>query len=323
VDDAASADDHVGADASADDDRPARSTRDATPRPVYVRRRITAVAVAVLLVLGVPVALALGGGDDATSADGPPLLQGPLATAGSLTVDRLERDAAITRFAKLGLPVYCGAGKQPWVALTFDDGPHALSSRFRELLVRERAAVTLFRQGTNIGGHEAEVVAQRDLGWDSGSHTQNHPALASLDAKAQRTEIEAGNRASRGALGRPVRLFRPPYESHDDDTDRIVKDLGMVQVLWNVDTQDALGVSKDRIVEQAKAGLHPGSIILMHETKERTLEALPAIFAEMRRRGLQPVTVSQMLAHDPPSEAQLRKGFDGCLVDVTPGKASS
>ncbi|MGE4426727.1 MAG: polysaccharide deacetylase family protein [Solirubrobacteraceae bacterium] len=287
-----------------------------------LRRRATAIAVAALLVLAIPVGLAVGGGTTAPE-DGPPFLEGPLTSAGTFAVDRVARTTAITRFARLGLPVYCGAGNRPWVALTFDDGPGALSDRFRELLVKERAAVTLFRQGTNIAGHEDAVRAQRDLGWDSGSHTQRHAALASLPAKEQRAEIEAGNRTSRSVLGRPVRLFRPPYESHNADTDRIVEDLGMVQVLWNVDTQDALGVGVDKIVSQAKAGMRAGSIILMHETKATTLKALPQIFAEMRRRGLQPVTVSQMLAHDPPSEAQLRKGFAGCPVDVTPGKAAS
>ena len=38
---------------------------------------------------------------------------------------------------------------------------------------------------------------------------------------------------------------------------------------------------------------------------------------------LTPVTVTTMLAEDGPSKAQLQKGYDGCLVDLTPGKAAS
>jgi peptidoglycan/xylan/chitin deacetylase (PgdA/CDA1 family) len=184
--------------------------------------------------------------------------------------------------------------------------------------------MTLFRIGRNVPGNEEYVRVQRNLGWDSGSHSQNHPALATLSAKDQRAEIVAGDASSRRALGRPVRLFRPPYESHDATTDRIAESRGLVQVLWNVDTQDSLGAtSTDEIVASATKGLKPGSIILMHEVKPNTLEAMPRIIAALREKGLKPVTVSRMLADDGPSEAQLRKGYDGCGVDVTPGKASS
>lgn len=43
----------------------------------------------------------------------------------------------------------------------------------------------------------------------------------------------------------------------------------------------------------------------------------------MRKRNLVPVTVTKMLAEDGPSKEQLQKGFDGCRVDLTPGKAAS
>jgi peptidoglycan/xylan/chitin deacetylase (PgdA/CDA1 family) len=184
--------------------------------------------------------------------------------------------------------------------------------------------MTLFRIGRNVPGNEEYVRVQRNLGWDSGSHTQNHPFLAKLTAKEQRREIEDGVAASRRVLGRPPELFRPPYESHDAATDRIVEDLGAVEVLWNVDTQDSLGTtSADEIVQTAKRGMKPGSIILMHEVKPNTLEAMPRILAALREKGLEPVTVTRMLAGDGPSEAQLRQGYDGCAVDLTPGRAAS
>jgi peptidoglycan/xylan/chitin deacetylase (PgdA/CDA1 family) len=285
-----------------------------------------AAAVLLALVLGAT-AIAGGGGDGdgarSSAGDGGELrsLTGVAARA---TSDQLQRAAALERYAKIGRPVYCGAGKKPWVALTFDDGPGPLSPRWIALMAKEDVPMTLFRIGRNIPGNEEYVRVQRNLGWDSGSHTQNHPPLASLSPKDQRTEIRNGDDASQRVLGRPPRMFRPPYESHDAATDRIVADYRMVEVLWNVDTQDSLGTtSADQIVETAKKGMKPGSIILMHEVKPNTLAAMPRIIAALRAKGLKPVTVSRMLASDGPSEAQLRKGYDGCPVDVTPGTASS
>ncbi|WP_022927173.1 polysaccharide deacetylase family protein [Patulibacter americanus] len=291
------------------------------------RRRGAAVAaaLAVLAVVAGAVFALTGGGDGpaAAGADGQGL-RADASAASAAAADRIEQAAALERYARIGRPIYCGAGRKPWVALTFDDGPGELSPRFITLLSKERVPATMFRIGRNVPGHEEYVKVQRNLGWDSGTHTQNHPFLARLSAKEQRAEIEAGNRASEVVLGRPAALFRPPYESHDRDTDRIVEEHGMVEVLWNVDTQDALGTtSADEIVETAKKGMRPGSIILMHEVKPNTLAAMPRIIAALREKGLEPVTVSRMLAEDGPTERQLQQGYDGCSVDLTPGKAAS
>jgi peptidoglycan/xylan/chitin deacetylase (PgdA/CDA1 family) len=279
----------------------------------------------VVLVLGVSaLAGGDGGGTPASPAPDGGELQDLAGEAARASADALERSAAVAKYAGIGRPIYCGAGRKPWVALTFDDGPGPLSPRFIALMAREKAPMTLFRIGRNVPGNEEYVRVQRNLGWDSGSHTQNHPFLAKLTPKEQRREIQDGVAASRRVLGRPPELFRPPYESHDAATDRIVEDLGAVEVLWNVDTQDSLGTtSADEIVQTAKRGMKPGSIILLHEVKPNTLEAMPRILAALREKGLEPVTVTRMLAGDGPSEAQLRQGYDGCAVDLTPGKAAS
>jgi peptidoglycan/xylan/chitin deacetylase (PgdA/CDA1 family) len=306
---------------------PADAPREHAPGGAERRRRWTAVAaaLAVLAVVAGAVFVLTGRGDGpaAAGADGRGL-RADASAASAAAADRIQQAAALERYARIGQPIYCGAGRKPWVALTFDDGPGELSPRFITLLSQERVPATMFRIGRNVPGHEEYVKVQRNLGWDSGTHTQNHPFLAELSAKDQRAEIEAGNRASEAVLGRPAALFRPPYESHDRNTDRIVEEHGMVEVLWNVDTQDALGTtSADEIVATAKKGMRPGSIILMHEVKPNTLAAMPRIIAALRQKGLEPVTVSRMLAEDGPTERQLRQGYDGCGVDLTPGKAAS
>jgi peptidoglycan/xylan/chitin deacetylase (PgdA/CDA1 family) len=286
------------------------------------RRRLLAgggVLVALLLVVLLISALASGGGDDDRRVASVPLLAGPMKAAASDSADYLGRVDALRRFAEMGEPIYCGAGKKPWVALTYDDGPGALSPKWIALLSKEKIPVTSFRIGTSVPGNERYAVVQRNLGWDSGTHTQRHPDLTTLSAADQRREIQAGIDASTRALGRKPQLFRPPYQAHDATTDRILKDLGQVQILWNVDTQDSLGpTTVDKIAKNAIDGLRPGAIILMHETKDQTYKAMPAIIAEMRKRKLQPVTISQMLAGDPPSEQQVKQGFNGCITRQAP-----
>ncbi|MFA4928728.1 MAG: polysaccharide deacetylase family protein [Patulibacter sp.] len=299
-----------------------RGTRAAA---VIRRRRLLAgggALVALLLVILAVSALGSGGEDDQRVA-AVPLLAGPMQAAASQSADHLEQIDALRRFADLGRPIFCGAGKKPWVALTYDDGPGVLSPKWIALLSKERIPMTSFRVGSAVPGNERYVEVQRNLGWDNGTHTQNHPDLSKLSESEQRREIQAGIDASTRALGRKPQLFRPPYQAHNATTDKILKDLGQVQIFWNVDTQDSLGpTTVDKIAENAIDGLRPGSIILMHETKDQTYKAMPAIIAEMRKRKLQPVTISQMLAGDPPSEQQVKDGYDGCLTReaVGPGE---
>lgn len=285
------------------------------------RRRLLAgggTLIVLLLVILVVSSVASGGEDDRIASV--PLLAGPVKAAATESAERLDQLDAVRQFAEMGEPVYCGGGKKPWVALTYDDGPGAMSPKFIELLAKEKIPVTSFRVGTAVPGNERYIEIQRNLGWDNGTHTQSHPDLTTLSESEQRREIQAGIDASTRALGRKPQFFRPPYQAHNATTDRILKDLGQVQILWNVDTQDSLGpTTADKVAQNAIEGLRPGSIILMHETKPTTFAAMPKIIKAMRERNLEPVTVSKMLAGDPPTEQQVKNGYAGCLTQEASG----
>ena len=117
-----------------------------------------------------------------------------------------------------------------------------------------------------------------------------------------------------GASGGPVFLFRPPYGGHSPAIDRIVREHGMLEILWTVDSADSLGANYAQIERNVIGGLRPGSIILMHENHGQTVRALLSIFAALQRKHLRPVSVPQLLTDDPPSAAQVRAGGRGCGV---------
>jgi peptidoglycan/xylan/chitin deacetylase (PgdA/CDA1 family) len=78
-------------------------------------------------------------------------------------------------------------------------------------------------------------------------------------------------------------------------------------VLWSVDTGDYTLPGAEAIVQRALAGAKPGAIILMHDAggdRSETIAALPAIVEGLRKRGLKPVSVPQLLQDDPPPPGQ-------------------
>ena len=114
------------------------------------------------------------------------------------------------------------------------------------------------------------------------------------------------------AAGRPTRLFRPPYGLRNGGIDDTVRRLGMVDVIWSVDSLDSAGADKHGIARAVVDNLRPGAIVLMHENRGQTIQALHEILPALRRKHLQPVPVSELLRRDPPSREQLDRGRNGC-----------
>jgi len=143
-------------------------------------------------------------------------------------------------------------------------------------------------------------------------HTWTHAQLTALSQRDLLGELQRTQRALEQATGEPITLMRPPFGSRDPRVDRTVHRLGMLPVLWDSDSRDSAGAGSEAILANATEGLHPGGIILLHETYDRTVAALPQLLAAARQRGVRLVSVPQLLALDPPTESQVRAGPMGC-----------
>jgi peptidoglycan/xylan/chitin deacetylase (PgdA/CDA1 family) len=145
-----------------------------------------------------------------------------------------------------------------------------------------------------------------------GDHTATHPFLPGLSPAEIRTQIAQTKEKVERLTGQPVYLFRPPYGAADATVDRIVRSLGLLRIMWTVDSRDSLGANWLGIIQNVDAGLHPGSIILMHENRGQTIRALTTLLPYLHKRHLRSASVLQLLADDPPSLGQLRRGSSGC-----------
>ena len=92
----------------------------------------------------------------------------------------------------------------------------------------------------------------------------------------------------------------------------------MIDVIWSVDSLDSAGANKRGIARAVVDNLHPGAIVLMHENRGQTIQALHKILPAVRRKHLEAVPVSELLARDPPTREQLDRGRAGCPRQVGP-----
>ena len=221
--------------------------------------------------------------------------------------------AAVKRFVKLGRPLWCGGHKGRYVALTFDDGPGPYTTRYAFKIFKQfNVRVTWFLVGRLLSSYPG--VARRELAFGPlGDHTWTHAYLPGLSFGQIAQEIASAQNAIEKASRRPVTLFRPPYGARDARIDAEAKSLGMLQVLWSIDSLDSQGADWNGITREVLKNVRTGSIILFHENRGQTIRALKFnILPALRKRGFKTVTIPQMLVLNPPSLKQLKAGPAGC-----------
>jgi peptidoglycan/xylan/chitin deacetylase (PgdA/CDA1 family) len=181
-----------------------------------------------------------------------------------------------------------GACRNGYVGLTYDDGPTpATLPSLLQALRKAGARATFFNQGNRAVERPDLVLAElRGKHW-VGGHTITHPHLPQIGEPAAFTEIAGGQYILKGITGRWPTLFREPFGEVSDQVRADIDRLGLLEVLWTVDSKDWAGATVAEIVAAADT-LQPGGIILMHDWAQASVDAVPQIVSNLRARGLCP-----------------------------------
>lgn len=123
-------------------------------------------------------------------------------------------------------------------------------------------------------------------------------------------------------------VIRPPYGDFKQRTWLESGGLMSLSVLWTQDTLDWKRPGASTIVDNALAGIGPGSIILMHDgggNREQDVQALPTIIERLQADGYKLVTVDELLASDPNVPQDIASGNatlpEGCVWPTELGDA--
>lgn len=185
------------------------------------------------------------------------------------------------------------------IALTFDDGPHPVKTpQVLDLLEKHGVRATFFIVGSLAEYHPEIVKREAELGHELANHSYTHPRLSKLTESEIKLEIERADAAIKKATGVAPRLFRPPEGAYSKDIVGIASALGKETIIWTVDTMDWARSPCEKIVENVKANVTSGSIILFHDcTRDGTftLEALAELLPYLKSQGYEFVTVSELI----------------------------
>ncbi|MGT2847274.1 polysaccharide deacetylase family protein [Streptococcus massiliensis] len=179
------------------------------------------------------------------------------------------------------------------VALTFDDGPNpATTPKVLDILKAHHAKATFFTLGQNIAGNEAIMKRVLAEGSEIGNHSWSHPSLPTLPVEQVQKEINDTTAAIKKAVGIDSKIMRPPY---GDINLTVQNAVDQSFIMWSVDSLDWKNRDTNAILSRIKEGTQPGSIILMHDIHQTTVDALPAILDYLDSQGYGYVTVSELL----------------------------
>jgi peptidoglycan-N-acetylglucosamine deacetylase len=186
----------------------------------------------------------------------------------------------------------------PYIAMTFDDGPHqTLTPKLLDLLAQKKIKVTFFVLGENVERYPEILKRAVAEGHEIGNHSWSHPNLAKLSQEKVRDQLKRTDDLIRQTIGFRPKIMRPPYGSLTSKQRQWVhEEFGYNVILWEVDPLDwkepGRAVVARRIISQTK----PGFIILSHDIHAQTIDAMPEVFDALLAKGFKFVTVSELLA---------------------------
>ena len=182
----------------------------------------------------------------------------------------------------------------PFVALTFDDGPSDDTTPvLLDGLARRGIHATFFVIGQNVEGNEDLLLRMDREGHQIGMHTFHHRYLGGVSAADFYAEVDELRRTLSDLLGREDFMLRPPYGAIAP-ADRARA--GAPIILWGVDPEDWRDRDSDRQTAAILNTVRDGSIILLHDVHDASVETALRVADALMAKGYKFVTVEVLFA---------------------------
>jgi peptidoglycan-N-acetylglucosamine deacetylase len=188
----------------------------------------------------------------------------------------------------------------PYIAMTFDDGPHATNTpKLLDMAAQRHVKLTFFVLGECVQQNPAVLQREVAEGHEIGNHSWSHPNLAKLSDEAVRSQLRRTDDLIVKTAEVKPKLMRPPYgELTKRQRIWVNHEFNYKVILWDVDPLDWKRPGSNVVAQRIIAGARPGSIILSHDIHPPTIAAMPQVFDALLAKGFKFVTVSELLAMD-------------------------
>lgn len=187
------------------------------------------------------------------------------------------------------------------VALTFDDGPRTDTvDEILASLAKHGVKATFFVCGAEIENHHAAAKKLVAAGHELGNHSYSHVRMWFKSPSFIASEFERTDTLIRAAGHRGPIHVRAPYCKKLVALPWYFAKHGRIHVTFDVEPESDPGLDADasRLIAHVIDETEPGSIILLHpwyRGRERSRAAIDRIIAGLKEKGLELVTVDELL----------------------------
>jgi len=181
--------------------------------------------------------------------------------------------------------------KEPVVALTIDDVGASDMKPLVDALVANDLHATLFCSGSEMTTEAAAYAAQHGI--EVANHSWNHVAIGWYRPAAANAQIMQTAKIIEEGTGEWPLWYRAPFQGYKSQGRRAVAAAGMLAAGVSNDPLDYHGYTGTTLVKRISRRLKPGQIVLLHHYPQ-TIATFPAIAQELRRRGYQTLTMSEL-----------------------------
>jgi peptidoglycan-N-acetylglucosamine deacetylase len=196
-----------------------------------------------------------------------------------------------------------GPTEKQAVALTFDDGPHPISTpALLALLASHDVRATFFVNGQRVERFPDLIRRIVSRGHTIGNHTYSHDNFIMLKStRALKGEIEKTQQALHDLGVRPL-AFRPPVGVTNPKLGPVLAQMGMYTVNFSRRAGDRGNRRIHDIADRILGKLRSGDIIMLHDTPPRnggTLEEwlgqVDSIMAGIKKKNLDIVPLAELI----------------------------
>ena len=176
------------------------------------------------------------------------------------------------------------------ILLTFDDGPNPGTTEIiLDELQNNNIKAAFFCVGNNIQKYKPlaeEILASGNI---IANHTYNHKVVTNLSTSDFNNEISMFNNIAHELLGITPKYFRPPHGKFNLNTEKILKNYEMKNIMWSLLTYD---YKNDLAIVQnsVKKYLKNNSIIVLHDSlksKNIIRDSIKCIVDESLKKGFE------------------------------------
>lgn len=203
--------------------------------------------------------------------------------AGNATIDDLKQYNAY----------YASDTDEKILYLTFDAGyENGNTPAILEALKKHQAPAVFFAVGNFIKDNPDLIKRMITEGHIVGNHTMTHPDMSQISSmESFQKELEGVEELYTSVTGEPMtKFYRPPRGVYSTENLSMAKELGYSTFFWSlayVDWIQEQPPSKEEAFQKLIPRIHPGAIVLLHNTSSTNAAILDELLTKWEEMGYQ------------------------------------